>query len=107
MENREEMAVFKSYLRRLMRDLKDLKKAIKEKNWAVLLELVMSYMEQAEQKFEDGATKKEWVMAMIRNSADQVNYDIDMDVVSEMIDRLCDMSNVVNPPVDEAQVANA
>ena len=82
-------------------------KAIKEKNWAVLLELVMSYMEQAEQKFEDGATKKEWVMAMIRNSADQVNYDIDMDVVSEMIDRLCDMSNVVNPPADEAQVADA
>ncbi len=30
MENAEEMAVFKSYLRRLMRDLKDLQKAIKE-----------------------------------------------------------------------------
>jgi len=29
MENTEEMAVFKSYLRRLMRDLKDLQKAIK------------------------------------------------------------------------------
>lgn len=32
MENKEKVAVFKSYLRRLMRDLIDLKKAIKEKN---------------------------------------------------------------------------
>lgn len=81
-------------------------KAIKEKNWAVLLELVMSYMEQAEQKFEDGATRKEWVMAMIVNSAEQVNYNIDMEVVSELIDRLCDMSNVVNASTDEAEIAN-
>lgn len=81
--------------------------AVKEKNWTSLLELVMSYMEQAEKKFADGATRKEWVMAMIVNSADQLNYDIDLDAVSAMIDRLCDMSNVVNPPVDEAQVANA
>lgn len=81
--------------------------AVKEKNWTSLLELVMSYMEQAEEKFADGATRKEWVMAMIVNSADQLNYDIDLDAVSAMIDRLCDMSNVVNPPVDEAQVANA
>lgn len=71
-------------------------KAVKEKNWAALLELVMSYMEEAEAKFQDGATRKEWVMAMIRNSAEQVNYDIDMNVVSELIDRLCDMSNIVN-----------
>ena len=82
-------------------------KAIKEKNWSALLELIMSYMEEAEQKFEDGATRKEWVMAMIRNSAEQLNYDIDMQVVSDLIDRLCDMSNVVNPPADEASVANA
>lgn len=72
------------------------KQAVKEKNWGALLELVMSYMEEAEAKFQDGATRKEWVMAMILNSAGQVNYDIDMDVVSELIDRLCDMSNIIN-----------
>ena len=79
-------------------------KAIKEKNWSALLELIMSYMEEAEQKFEDGATRKEWVMAMIVNSADQLNYDIDLDAVSAMIDRLCDMANVVNaaPQTEES-----
>lgn len=78
--------------------------AVKEKNWASLLELVMSYMEQAEEKFADGATRKEWVMAMVVNSADQLNYDIDLDAVSAMIDRLCDMSNVVNaaPQTEES-----
>ena len=78
------------------------KKAIKEKNWSNLLELVMSYMEEAEKKFEDGATKKEWVMAMILNSAEAINYDIDMEVVSKLIDSLCDMSNKVNAPEEKA-----
>ena len=80
---------------------------IKEKNWSPLLELIMSYMEEAEQKFGDGATRKEWVMAMTRNSGEHLNYDMDMQVLSDLIDRLWDMSNVVNPPVDVAQVANA
>lgn len=74
--------------------------AVKEKNWSQILELVMSYMETAESKFESGADKKEWVMAMIKASADTVNYDVDMDVISELIDRLCDMSNVVNAPAE-------
>ena len=82
--------------------VKYVQKAIKEKNWSNLLELVMSYMEEAEKKFEDGATKKEWVMAMILNSAEAINYDIDMEVVSKLIDSLCDMSNKVNAPEEKA-----
>ena len=49
------------------------KTATKEKNWANLLGLVMSLMEQAEKKFDDGATRKEWVMAMVKASADYIN----------------------------------
>lgn len=73
-------------------------KAIKEKNWSDLLHMVMKYMEVAESKFETGAEKKEWVLAMIKASADTINYDIDMSIVSKMIDDLCDMSHVINPP---------
>ena len=36
-------------------------KAAKEKNWGALLGLVVGLMEEAEQKFDDGATRKEWV----------------------------------------------
>ena len=76
-------------------------KAIKEKNWGQLLDLVMSLMEEAEQKFTDGATRKEWVMAMVATSAESINYDVDIAAISELIDSLCDLSKVVNPPADE------
>lgn len=76
-------------------------KAIKEKNWKALLNMVMNYMEIAETKFETGAEKKEWVLAMVDASADTVNYDIDMVVVSNLIDSLCSMTKVVNPPTQK------
>lgn len=71
-------------------------KAVKEKNWSNLLELVMNLMSEAEGKFEDGATKKEWVLAMVKSSAESINYDIDIEAVGKLIDSLCDMSKVVN-----------
>lgn len=71
-------------------------KAIKEKNWTKLLELVMAYMSEAEEKFETGAERKEWVLAMVEVSAKKINYDVDLNVVADMIDKLCDMSKVVN-----------
>lgn len=76
-------------------------KAIKEKNWGQLLDLVMSLMEEAEEKFADGATRKEWVMAMVSTSAESINYDIDLAAISELIDSLCDLTKKVNPPADE------
>lgn len=78
------------------------KKAVKEKNWNKVLELVIKYMEAAEEKFDNGADKKEWVLAMMKASADTINYDIDMDIISNLIDDLCDMSDIVNPPVEKA-----
>lgn len=70
--------------------------AVKERNWTHLLDMVMRLMEEAEEKIEDGASRKEYVLSQISVSADLMNYDIDMDVVSKMIDALCDMSKVVN-----------
>lgn len=79
------------------------KAAVKEKNWQKLLDLVMSLVEEAEKKFENGTSdeKKEWVMMCIKASADTINYDIDMDVVSNMVDALCAMSKKVNAPKEE------
>ena len=76
-------------------------KSIKEKNWNKLLDLVMKLMSEAETKFETGADKKEWVLAMVKASADTINYDIDINAVGDLIDSLCDMANVVNAPVQE------
>lgn len=74
-------------------------KAIKEKNWNNLLTLVMNLMAEAENKFEHGSDKKAWVLSMVEASAKTINYDIDIEQVGQLIDSLCDMSKLVNPPV--------
>ena len=74
------------------------RKSVQEKNWGQLVSLVIDLMEEAETKFEDGATRKEWVMAMAKAVADSINYEIDEDSLSKMIDALCDMSKVVIAP---------
>lgn len=75
-----------------------MRQAIKEKNWRQVLNLVTKLMTEAEGKFDTGAERKEWVLMMIKASADTIEYDINLDVISEMIDSLCAMSNVVNAP---------
>ena len=84
------------------------KKATQEKNWNALLGLVINLMEQAEKKFTDGATRKEWVMAMVQTSAEYINYPIDNVALGKLIDTLCDMSKIVNydgvPTIEPVQV---
>lgn len=76
-------------------------KAIKEKNWKDLLELVTNLMKEAEEKFDNGTDRKEWCLMMVKASADTINYDIDLEQVSNLIDSLCAMSRVVNAPKEE------
>lgn len=76
-------------------------KAVKEKNWGKVLDMVMKYMETAEVKFNNGSDRKEWVLAMVKASSETINYDIDMEVISKLIDNLCEMSKSVNAPADE------
>lgn len=49
----EEMAVFKSYLRRLMRDLKDLKEAISNKDFERAEKLIDDLIEDTQKDIED------------------------------------------------------
>lgn len=75
--------------------------AIREKNWSKLISLVMNLMATAETKFETGADRKEWVMMMIKASSDTIDYDINMDQISKLVDDLCEMSKVVNAEIKE------
>ena len=72
------------------------KKSTKEKNWSQMLKLVMNLMAEAEDKFDKGADKQEWVMGELKAMADTLNYDIDWNVVSDMIDKICDVSKEIN-----------
>ncbi len=72
------------------------RKETKARNWGALLNLVMAYMSEAELLFDNGADRKEWVMKMIAASANTIEYDVDMNAVSYLIDGLCGMAKVVN-----------
>ena len=76
--------------------IKYVKKAALERNWPALIGLVQKLMEEAEVKFTDGATRKEWVIAMVQTSSEYINYPVDIQMLSEMIDSFCDMTKVVN-----------
>lgn len=76
--------------------VKYVKKAVREKNWPALLRIITNLMEEAELKFETGAERKKWVLGMIEASAKTINYAIDMELVSQLIDSLCAMAKNVN-----------
>ena len=80
------------------------RQATQEKNWGPLLGLVVDLMEEAEAKFGDGATRKEWVLAMVQTSAEYVSYPMDTEALSNMIDALCDMTKTINAPESGADV---
>ena len=70
--------------------------AVKEKNWNNLLSLVLSLCAAAEQQFSEGSEKKAWVMSMVKASLDTINYEIDDESLSALIDSLIDLTSKVN-----------
>ena len=60
----------------------------KERNWNKIVDEMLMYMQAAKDMFDadQGAEKKQWVMGMVKMSADKLNYDIDMDAIGELID---------------------
>lgn len=84
-----------------------IKNLIKEKKWAELVKKTLEFMTAVENKYSNGADKKTLVMAMIRESAEQIGYNLDAESetkISELIDSICDASRVINSPkVEEAK----
>lgn len=79
--------------------IQTVKIATQEKNWEQLVQMAFEYMIEAEKKFESGASRKEWVMSMIKIAAKQINYNYDEVAeksISDMIDNACAMAKKVN-----------
>lgn len=75
------------------------KESVRKGNWNKLVGMAAEFMTEAESKIDDGATRKEWVMGMIRTSAATLDYDLsggEWEKISEMIDQLCKMAQTVN-----------
>ena len=73
--------------------------AARGRNWNVIVDMVIRYMAEAERLFDTGAKRKEWVMAMVKVGAENVDFDLtaaEVKKVSVMIDELCEMAKTVN-----------
>lgn len=72
------------------------RESVKSKNWTALMQLVLRLMAEAEENYTNGEDKKTFVMDSIEAMKDTLNYDVDMDAVSAMIDSIVIASKTIN-----------
>lgn len=73
--------------------------AYREKNWNKIVDMTMDYMVEAERLYTNGSARKEFVMASVKVAAVGIDYELDdvaMQKISDMIDKICDASKVIN-----------
>ena len=76
--------------------VKYVQKAAEDKNWDIIVKMVLDLMVQAEHDYATGAERKEFVMNQMKVMAATVDFEVDWDKVSDLIDALCDMAHEVN-----------
>lgn len=70
--------------------------AVKSKNWTPLMQLILKLMAEAEDNYSTGTEKKAYVLDSIKAIESSLNYDVDMDAVSAMIDAITDATKRIN-----------
>ena len=80
------------------------KKSTLEKNWNNLIRLLLNLMATAEEKFDNGADRKQWVIAMVQASANTINYPISEPELSKLIDNLVELTKKVNVKIPEVEI---
>lgn len=73
-----------------------IKQAVKSKNWSPLMQLVLNLMVEAENNYVTGAERKKYVIDTIKAMEGTLNYDIDENVIGDMIDAIVAASKTIN-----------
>lgn len=76
--------------------VKYIKEAAKSKNWSTLMALVIQLMTDAEKLFATGEDREEYVISAIKSMEKTLNYDIDENVIKEMIAAIVKASKTIN-----------
>jgi hypothetical protein len=71
-------------------------RVIKEKNWTAVMQLVLKLMAEAEENYETGAEKKEYVLDSIKALQETLNYDVDLNAIGAMVDSIAKTSKHIN-----------
>ena len=80
------------------------KKSALEKNWNNLIRLLLNLIATAEEKFDNGADRKQWVIAMVQASANTINYPISEKELGDLIDNLVALTKKINVAIPEAEI---
>jgi hypothetical protein len=72
------------------------KKAVKEKNWTAVMQLVLKLMAEAEENYSTGAERKEYVLDSIKAIQSTLNYEVDLNAIGAMIDSIAKASKTIN-----------
>jgi hypothetical protein len=83
--------------------VKYIRKTIQEKNWTNVMQIVLKLMTEAEKNYATGAERKEYVMDSIMAIKDTLNYEVDMDAISQMIDSIVAASKTINAEIKAAE----
>lgn len=83
--------------------VKYVKAAIQEKNWSKVMKLVLNLMTEAEKNYATGAERKQYVISSIESIKDTLNYQVDMEQISAMIDAIVAASKTINAEVVESK----
>ena len=73
-----------------------IKDSVKAKNWAPLMQILLKLMAEAEDNYSTGEEKKAYVMDSIKALESSLNYDVDMDAISAMVDAIIDATKRIN-----------
>ena len=76
--------------------VKYIKIAIAEKNFGNIMKLVLELMPEAEYKFDTGEERKAYVLSNISELSVKLDYKVDLEKVSEMIDEIVKASKKIN-----------
>lgn len=79
------------------------KQVIQEKNWSIIVKETLELMTEAEASYSSGEEKKTFVMNQIEEMAKELNYDLDTEVISKMIDGICDAARHINTATKTAE----
>lgn len=76
-----------------------IRQVVQEKKWNIIVSDVLDLMIRAEEDYNNGAERKEYVMNAIKLISKQVGYNFDQEAelkISIMIDEICKLAKVVN-----------
>jgi hypothetical protein len=76
--------------------IKYIKEAVQSKNWAPLMQIVLKLMIEAEKNYTTGAERKQYVIDSIKSMESTIGYDVDENVIAEMIDSITNATKLIN-----------